>query len=332
MPLRLDSPIFIVGPHRAGSTLWHNLIAMDTNILRLADPRFLGRPGQRDFKFFLDTQVRDLSTDEDVDLMVDLCFSRKTIAGLEGAFWRFEGITGADDPELRQEVARRVKQSNRSLGSVVKIILEELTRFSGRQRCCMKFPVDVMHIPSLVEWFPDCKIIHITRDPRGLAMSKSNDPSGTAIKTIEHPRLAWFIRKASVAFTIFQYRLAAKQHVRFSPLKNYRLFRYEDLLAEPEKTLKELCAFIEIDFTPAMLEPEKGRHEHQPSSLTGRRKRGFDPAAATRWQTVIAQTDYWLISCSTKTSMKKLGYNPKTHPIFRKVNEVSSPAPQRVVS
>ena len=332
MPPSPYSPIFIVGPHRAGSTLWHNLVAMYPGILRLTDPRFVGRTGQRDFKFFLDSQVRDLSTDEDLDLMVDLCFSKKKIAGLEGAFWRFEGIAAANDPEMKKEIARRLKNSDRSLGAVVKVILEELTRFSGCERCCVKFPVDVMHLPVLIEWFPDCKIVHITRDPRALAMSKTNDPSGTAIKTIEHPNLAWFIRKASIWFTMFQYRLAAKQHVRFAHLKNYRLFRYEDLLAEPEKTLRELCAFIETDFRKEILEPEKGRHEHQPSSLTGRRKKAFDPAAATRWQTVISRADYWLISCFTKTSMKKLGYNPKTHPIFRKVEQISPPVGQKVPS
>jgi len=276
--------------------------------------------------------VRGLLTDDDVDLMVDLCFSKKTIAGLEGAFWRFEGIAAADDPELRKEIARRIKTSDRSLGAVVKAILEELTVFSGCERCCVKFPVDVMHVPLLIGWFPDCKIVHITRDPRGLAMSKSNDPSGTAIKTIEHPHLAWFIRKASIWFTILQYRLAAKQHVRCEHLDNYRLFRYEDLLAYPEKTLRELCTFIGIDFMKEMLEPERGRHEHQPSSLTGRRKKAFDSAAATRWRTVISQSDYWLISCLTKTSMRKLGYDPKTHPIFRKVTEASSPTPHRAVS
>jgi hypothetical protein len=169
-----------------------------------------------------------------------------------------------------------------------------------------------------MEWFPNCKIVHITRDPRALAMSKSNDPAGTAIKVVEHPRLAWFIRKAAVWFTIIQYRLTAKLHSRFRELRNYKLFRYEDLLAEPERVLRELCDFIEVDFTEDMLEPQKGQHEHQPSSLTGKRQKAFDPEAATRWKTVISPIDNLIICCLTKRSMKKLGYNPKTHPIFRK--------------
>jgi hypothetical protein len=325
----MQNPIFIVGPHRSGSTLWHNLIAMCPDIMRLTDPRFLGRRGQRDFRFFLSTQVRNLSTPEDITTLVELCFSRKNIPGLEGAFWRFEGISAVDDPELRKEVERRIMDSDRSLEAIAKILIEEITRFSGCKRACVKFPVDVGHIPELIKWFPDCKIIHITRDPRALAMSKSNDPSGTAIKVVEHPRFGWLIRKLAMWATIAQYRLSAKLHLQFKDSNNYRLFRYEDLLAEPERVLRELCAFIETDFTEEMLEPQKGRHEHQPSSLTGKRQRAFDPAAATRWRAVISLADYWLISSLTLRSMKKLGYNPKTHPIFETARQFGQRAPQQ---
>lgn len=328
----MKNPIFIIGPHRSGSTFWHNLIAMCPGVLRLADPRFLSHAGQRDFRFFLNTQARNLSTLEDVNTLVELCFSRKNIPGLEGAFWRFEGIPAVDDPEFRKEVARRIMDSDRSLGAIARILLEEITRFSGYERACVKFPVDVGHIPELIKWFPDCKIVHITRDPRALAMSKSNDPSGTAIKVVEHPRLAWLIKKISVWLTVLQYRLSAKLHLRFKELSNYRLFRYEDLLAEPERILRELCDFIGTDFTNDMLEPQKGRHEHQPSSLTGKRQKAFDPKAATRWRSVISRVDYWLISCLTGRSMKKLGYNPKTHPIFRKVEKFRQPAQREAVS
>jgi hypothetical protein len=317
----MRTPIFIVGPHRAGSTLWHNLIALCPGIMRLTDPRFIGRRGQRDFRFFLNTQAHNLSTLEDVNTLVELCFSRKNIPGLEGAFWRFESIPAVDGPELRKEVARRIMDSDRSLEAIAKILIEEITSFSGCERACVKFPVDVRHVPELIKWFPECKIVHITRDPRALAMSKSNDPSGTAIRVIEHPRFAWLIRKLAVWSTIVQYRLSAKLHLQFIDLSNYRLFRYEDLLADPKRVLRELCDFIEADFTEEMLEPQKGRHEHQPSSLTGKRQKAFDPAAATRWRSVISRSDYWLISSVTRGSMKKLGYNPKTHPIFCRVQE-----------
>jgi hypothetical protein len=314
--MSVRSPIFIVGPHRAGSTLWHNLIAMSPGIMRLAEPRFLGPPRQRDFNFFLNTQTRDLSSDEDIEKMVELCFSKKAIPGLEGAFWRFEGIEAVNNPQFKEKIAQRIKASDRSLGAIARIIIEEITAFSGCDRACVKFPVDVSHMPELIEWFPNCKVVHITRDPRALAVSKSNDPSGTALKVHEHPRLAWLIRKGAVWLTISQYRLTAEIHRRFSDTPNYRLFRYEDLLADPLATLESLCQFIEVDFTKDMLNPEKGRHEHQPSSLTGKRQKGFDPEAAIRWRKAISALDNLVIFCLTRDSMRKLGYNPNHHPIF----------------
>jgi hypothetical protein len=313
----MKPPIFIIGPHRSGSTLWHNLIAMCPGVVRLTDPRFLSDWTHKDFRYFLKTQVGDLASDHNVDKLVELCLSKKDFPGLNSTFWRFNNIRTADEPELKREISHCISQSDRSLGAIARVFIEEITRFSGCERACVKFPVDVGHIGELIAWFPDCRIIHITRDPRALAMSKTNDPSGTAIKVLQHPRLAWLIRKLSVWFVIGQYRRTARAHRRFRHLRNYKLFRYEDLLSEPEKTLRDLCQFIEVEFTQDLLHPEAGVHLHQPSSLTGKQKKAFDLSAAVRWQKVIPTFDKWLITSLTKRSMRTLGYDPATHPIFR---------------
>ena len=312
----MNDPIFIVGSHRAGSTLWHNVIAICPGIMRLTETRFLGPARQRDFRYFLKTQIGDLSNNETVERMVDLCFSKSSPPGLEGAFWRFENIEAIKDPRLKKEITRRIKESDRSFGVIARILIEEITRFSGCERACIKFPVDIGHIPELLSWFPHCRIVHITRDPRAMAMSKTNDPSGTALRVLKHPRLAWLIRKLNVCLVINHYRQAARVHRQFQRLSNYRLFRYEDLLAAPEKTLRNLCQFIEVDFTEDLLHPEKGIHEHQPSSLTGKQQKAFDASAAVRWQSVISAFDKSLITVLTKRSMRILGYDPATHPIF----------------
>jgi hypothetical protein len=313
----MDSPIFIVGLHRAGSTLWHNLIVMCPGILRLTDPRFLSDGTHKDFRYFLKTRVGDLAIDGNVDKVVDLCFAKKNIPGLDSTFWRFENIEAVKDPELKNEICRKIKNSDRSVGVIARILIEEITRFSGCNRACVKFPVEIGHMSELIAWFPDCRIVHITRDPRAMAMSKTNDPFGTAVKAVRHPRLAWLVRKLAIWFVIAQYRCTARIHRRFRNLSNYRLFRYEDLLAEPERTLNELCRFVGVEFREDLLHPERGRHEHQASSLTGRQQKAFDVSAAVRWQEVISPIDKWLITTLTRKSMKILEYDPNTHPIFR---------------
>jgi hypothetical protein len=286
-------------------------------VMRLTDPRFLSETRHKDFRYFLRTHAGDLALDQAVDKMVELCFAKKNLRGLDSTFWRFENIKAAEDPNLKQEISRRIKQSDRSLGAIARIFIEEFTRFGGCARACVKFPVDIGHIPELLNWFPDCKIVHITRDPRAMAMSKTNDPSGTALRVLKHPRLAWLIRKLNVGLVISQYKQAARVHQQFRDRSNYGLFRYEDLLAAPDKTLKKLCQFIQEDFSEDLLHPEKGIHEHQPSSLTGKQQKAFDASAAVRWQEVIPVLDKWLITVLTKRSMRGLGYDPATHPIFR---------------
>ena len=320
----MKPPIFIVGPHRAGSTLWHNLIAMCPGVMRLTDPRFLSNTRHKDFRYFLETRAGDLSIDRNIDKLVDACFSKQGFPGLDSVFWRFVNIGVANNPELKEHVSRRIKRSERSLGAIARIFIEEITRFSGCERACVKFPVDIGHIPELLTWFPDCKIVHITRDPRAMAMSKTNDPSGTALRVQKRPRLAWLIRKLNVYLVMAEYRYAARVHQRFQKRSNYSLFRYEDLLAEPEKTLRNLCRFIGEDFTEDLLHPEKGVHEHQPSSLTGKQQKAFDVSAAVRWQQKIPAPEKWLITVVTKRSMTILGYNPVTHPIFRVLGSDSS--------
>jgi hypothetical protein len=312
----MAGPIFIIGIHRAGGTFWHNLLATRPGLLRLGEPRFLGAPRQRDFRHFLKKQKLNLTKDADLEKMVELCFLKKNRPGLETSFWRFEGVAVLDNPDFKTEVLRRLKNSDRSLGAVARTIIEELVRLSGKERACVRFPVDIQFVPELIAWFPDCRITHITRDPRAIAVSKSNDPNGTVRHIAKHPRLVWFIRKATLLFVINEYRKFAKFHRRYEGYKNYRLFRFEDLLADPEKVLREVCQFVGCQYTRDMLEPEKGTHDHQISSLTGRRQKGFDPNIAVRWRDHIPSLDRWAIDRLTRTSMEALDYHPATHPIF----------------
>jgi hypothetical protein len=46
-------------------------------------------------------------------------------------------------------------------------------------------------------------------------------------------------------------RLARRNEQKYPA--GYKVFRYEDLLSHPEKTLRQVCEFIEEDYVPAMI-------------------------------------------------------------------------------
>jgi hypothetical protein len=313
----VNSPIFIIGLHRTGSTVWHNLIAMYPEICRLADPRVLGTWWQKDFRSFLKTQTTDLSVDENVARMVESMLSRREAPGLDGVFWRFENFEEViRHPEFRKSLSAHIKQSDGSPLGIFRALVDNLVRFSGRTRACVKFPVDIAHVPALVAAFPDCRIIHISRDPRAMALSKTNDPGGTAKIRRRHPLLASLMRPGFVAFAAWQYMRSSRVHRKYRHLPNYRLFLYEDLLADPTATMKKLCEFAGLEFSAARLRLEEGQHRQQRSSLTGKQTLELDKRAATRWQSAISPFERWVVTLLTRRSMHRFGYDPSRHPIF----------------
>lgn len=306
----LDKPIFIVGLTRSGSTLWHNIITQNPEILRLGAMLFFN-PWRKDFRYFIRKEVGDLSIEKNIGKMINLIFSSENIRGITRTFFQID-IKDVNDPHLKKILYNKILESDKSLESIFKILIEEVTRFRGYSRCCMKFPVYVNSVPKLIQWYPKCKIIHITRDPRAMALSRTNDMGGTKKIIEKYPFMSFFIKKFMIFFVVIQYIWTSKLHHKYKKnLRNYYLFRFEDLLSEPKKVLKEICKFAEIDFVPEMLEPQKGNEKGQTSSLTGDKQEGFDKKAAYRWETRISTFEKIVISLLTKGSMKRFGYDHK---------------------
>ena len=307
----MEKPIFILGLPRSGSTVWHNIIGRNSSICRIAEIHFLS-PWHKDFSYFRRTQVGDLSTDENVRRMVDLIFSRQPVPGLSSWFWNTQ-IHRGDGPSLKDRLYLKILASDRSLGSIFKVLIEQVTESRGQGRCCVKFPVYPSHISKLLQWYPNCRIVHITRDPRATSISKTSDPGGTQKLTRKYPRMSFIIRKMMILFVIIQYNWTSKIHRRYKNLDNYALFRYEDLLVDPESVIKELCDFIEVDFCQEMLEI-KGA---QKSSITGSKSAGIDRRVGLRWKQVISPFEEWMVTLLTKRAMARFGFVPKIHPLYR---------------
>jgi hypothetical protein len=162
------------------------------------------------------------------------------------------------------------------------------------------------HVPTLLEWFPNAKVVHTFRDPRAVLASEHK-------KLLRKPgRLIDEAEKASKYVTAFRLRLsrailswivilyitvawsyAAILHFRYKKRypRNYYLSRFEDLVSKPEESVIHLCQFLEIDFHPSMLEPPK-----IDSSYTKIGGSGFDTQTLNRWQTYLKPwMNTWLL-------------------------------------
>jgi hypothetical protein len=231
--------------------------------------------------------------------MVDLLFSGKTVPGIKTSFWYYIAKS-YDNPAIKKSIYRRILESDKSLSCIFQAIIEEIPRHYGFNRCCVKFPVFVNYIPELTRWYPNCKIIHITRDPRAMAMSRANFRGKRRIKN----------REAMLSFAVMQYQWTSRLHKKYERIKNYTLARYEDLLMDPEYTIKKVCEFADLEFVPQMLEPEEG----QESSLTREKNAGFNKQLASNWRKAIHPYEKRIITICTQSSMKRFGYSPRSYP------------------
>ncbi len=109
----------------------------------------------------------------------------------------------------------------------------------GKPRYGEKTPGYVRHIANIEAVLPEARFIHVIRDGRDVAASL---------------RERWF----SPGYEIEVQANFWLDHVRAGQQQgaaagHYLELRYEDLIERPERELRRLCAFLELEFEPAML-------------------------------------------------------------------------------
>jgi hypothetical protein len=128
-------------------------------------------------------------------------------------------------------------------------MLEAWAEEQGASRPGDKDPMLVEYVPHLSHCFPDAYLVHIIRDPRDVTLSRIRSGWGKGRPLLahlcEHRTLYRKIRKEGPAY--------------FG--EHYVELRYEDLLQEPEGTLKALCEKLPLAYDPAMLEYEGAAQE-----------------------------------------------------------------------
>jgi hypothetical protein len=139
-----DSPIFIVGCSRSGTSLLRDLLRSHPRLSFPPESHFIPR-------FF--RGWGDPATAEEAQALGSRILRLATVRR-----WELE---------LRPEAFR----SCRSFADILEVLYGEFARMDGKRRWGDKTPHHVAEIPELARIFPDAKVIHIYRDGRDVALS-----------------------------------------------------------------------------------------------------------------------------------------------------------------
>ena len=145
-------------------------------------------------------------------------------------------------------LAPRIR-SGMPIGEAIAAIYEAYADAAGKPRWGDKTPMYMRHLALLDELFPHAQYVHLIRDGRDAALSFLQMPEGTFTRTWAHPRtpaqFACLWRREVADARSLGDRVGATR---------YHEVRYEALVADPDATVRGLCAFAGIPFDSAMLD------------------------------------------------------------------------------
>jgi sulfotransferase family protein len=135
----------------------------------------------------------------------------------------------------------------------------------GKPRWGDKTPVYLKNMLAIQKALPEARFIHIIRDGRDVALSVLGLMFGP--DSVDEAARRWR-RKV----------LRARQQA--ARLRHYREVHYEDLVADPEPTLRSVCEYIELPWDPAMLDYPRHAAERMAVIARRREREGLDPIPA----------------------------------------------------
>lgn len=186
---------------------------------------------------------------------------------------------------------------------VVDAIFSGFAASKGKQRWADKTPSYTEDIDIVRTVFPDCKIVHIVRDGRDVALS--------------HKGLNWGSTNVVRLAQSWQWKVTIAHKVGAVIAPDYFEIRYEDLVREPETVLRQICDFVDEPFDEAMLNySETAKAEVPTESLQWHEKsvRPPDPGQAERWRQGLSEAERALFEQTAGETLAMFGYPLENRP------------------
>ena len=140
---------------------------------------------------------------------------------------------------LRQLIDLSLLKEGVSTQELINQSIQQKLKLEGRSVWGNKSPGLQHWLPQLLLLVPHTKLIHIVRDGRATAASMHK----RARKNLEWSAQRWV-----------DGNLTALHHQFILGEDKMLVLRYEDLLSEPESSIKRVCLFLGLEYDPVMLD------------------------------------------------------------------------------
>jgi hypothetical protein len=293
----VSGEIFVVGASRSGtnlvrallnahSTLW---VSAETHYFddlrpRLPEGPLAGKDRETCERYFLALSHRAFGQDGD------------------------PGESRLERDELRELAAE--------LGGTGDAYFEALCRLRaarhGKERWGEKTPRHVYRIDELLTAFPAAKVVCLVRDPRAVVASYKDWHGAAARRGVaESPELEADRERSRRSYNAVLMSLLWRGVVRasFAALERHgpdrvRIQRFERLAASPEEEVRELCAWLGLEYEPALLEIPVVNSSYATSGA------GVSSEPVERWRERLTPSEVAIVQSVCEPLLSELGYGP----------------------
>lgn len=285
-------PIFVVGTPRSGTTLMAKVLGRHSRLFM---------PGET--HFFDDVYANRES-------LGDLAYpaSRENVAArLSDHYRRYWEKPDQERIDRiiheRPDVWAKWRDGMRDYGDALSGFMAMQMEVEGKARWGNNAPRDIFNVEDILAFYPQARFVVCVRDPRDFLLSYkgkwkivTDEEYVGRMRKLYHPVITSLLWKSSMR------QLASFRAM--VPASNWVIVRYEDMVNDPEDTVRRICDVLQEDFEPHMLEVEES------NSSTGQQQKGIFATSVQRWRTELSSAEIAVAQRLTKGEMQELGYQP----------------------
>jgi hypothetical protein len=266
-----DSPIFIVGMPRSGTTLLSNLLNASEEIYFPQETHFFSQLNK-----YLKNKSKLNNSFKNFYLNKNEIYFKSWNLDSQ----KIDGLKDSNEKELFEELICLLQKQNK----------KQFEKWGE------KTPIHFVYINEILKIYPKAKFVHIIRDPRDV-FSSMIASSWVKIFPFEEK--------------ISQYKISCQIHLSIS--ENICSVKYEDLVKEPEKNLKKIFSFTNLNYTDQILfnfnkdENLNFSEKHEPWKQNN--KNSIDVKNIFKWKNKVDNPLNYYISDKLNKEISFLGYD-----------------------
>lgn len=285
--------IFVTGASRSGTTMLNKILGANSRILGLKELHYFG--GMVDVG-----RLDEKACIEDIEKFTSIIFTRNA-----------KGLWGGEPSKTEKDLARKLVKNyspeNTTYAELYSHAVNYLAVAEKKDIACEQTPRNIFYANSLLNAYPGSKIIHIIRDPRAVLASQKSKWNQKKLGANKIPMLQ-VLRVWINYHPITMSRLwvnATRAAMQLSSSDRVKLIRYEDIVESPEKVIRDICGFLDIDYEMEMLNISSMGSSYLKSNNSNI---GISNEGLNRWKKKLSNGDINICEILTEKYMNEFSY------------------------